>query len=81
MRSDPSHELLGIFNKTCQQGETRHTLPCFHPIRRKQKDKHISLYKQYLPLTYIAIFMYFSKYTLHLVPSPATAPEMLVGIS
>ena len=45
-RSDPSHELLGIFNKICWQGETRHTLPCCHPIRRKQKDKHISLYKQ-----------------------------------
>src|SRR6185503_379022 len=36
----------GIFNEICRQGETRHTLPCFHPIRRKQKDKHISLYKQ-----------------------------------
>ena len=45
-RSDPSHELLETFNKICRQIETRHTLPCFHPIRRKQKDKHIGLYKQ-----------------------------------
>ena len=36
----------GFSTKFCRQGETRHTLPCFHPIRRKQKDKRISLYKQ-----------------------------------
>ena len=33
----------GFLTKICRQGETKHTLPYFHPIRRKQKDKHISL--------------------------------------
>ena len=50
-RSDPSHELLEIFNKVCQQGETSHTLPCFHPFRRKQKMILACMSSSYLLLT------------------------------
>jgi hypothetical protein len=34
-RSDLPHELLWIFNEVCRQGETSHTLSCFHLFRRK----------------------------------------------
>ena len=50
-RSDPSHELLEIFNKVCQQGETSHTLPCFQPIRRKQKIILACISSSYLLFT------------------------------
>ena len=50
-RSDPSHELLGIFHKVGRQGETSHTLPCFHPIRRKQKMILVCMSSSYLLLT------------------------------
>ena len=50
-RSDPSHELLGIFSEVCRQGETSHTLPCFHPIKRKQKMILACISSSYLLFT------------------------------
>jgi hypothetical protein len=43
VRSDSSHKLLWIFNEVCRQGETSHTLPCFHPAGENKSN--VSLYK------------------------------------
>ena len=77
-RSDPSHELLGIFNEVCWQGKISHTLHYFHPIKRKQKATLAFMSSSYLLFTLPSLCI--SK-TFTPMPSSAMVPEILVDIS
>ena len=60
-----------------------HTISCFHSNKMMKENSEVSLPKLWLPLLIMqSVFMPMLDVCIWFpLPSPATAPEMLVGIS